>query len=137
MAIRDDRLGQSLLLPMNVAELIPRDHICRLVIAVVDKLDMRQAEEKYTGTPGNPAHSRRMLLRIFIQTSLDGSSRKIDRLCHENVVYMYLTGHEHPDFRTLYNFRKDNRDLLEQAFSFTVTIAKELGKVSAHLMEPR
>lgn len=129
MAIRDDRLGQSLLLPLNVAELIPRDQICRLVIAVVDKLDMRQAEEKYTGTPGNPAYSRRMLLRMFIQAPLDGifSSRKVDRLCHENVVYMYLPGHERPDFRTLCNFRKDNRDLVEHAFSFTVTITKELG----------
>jgi len=129
MAIRDDRLGQSLLLPLNVGELIPKNHICRLVIAVVGKLDMKQAEEKYTGTPGNPAYSRRMLLRVFIQASLDGifSSRKIDRLCHENVIYMYLTGHEQPDFRTLCNFRKDSRDLLEQAFSLTVTIAKELG----------
>jgi len=70
-----------------------------------------------------------MLLRVFIQAYPDGvfSSRKIDMLCHENVVYMYLTGHEHPDFRTLCNFRKYNRDLLEQAFSLTVTIAKELG----------
>jgi hypothetical protein len=41
MAIRDDRLGQSLLLPLNVAELIPKDHICKLVIAVVDMLDIR------------------------------------------------------------------------------------------------
>jgi len=131
MTIRDDKFGQSLLLPLNVGELIHKDHICRLVIAVVDTLDMTQAEERYVGTPGNPAYSRRMLLRVFIQASLDGifSSRNIDRLCHENVVYMYLTGHEHPDFRTLCDFRKDNSDLVEYAFSSTVVIAKALGIV--------
>jgi transposase len=63
-----------------------------------------EEEQKYRSEPGNPAYSRRMLLRLAIKASLDAiwSSRKITKLTHENVVYMYLAGREKPDFRTQY-----------------------------------
>jgi transposase len=37
-----------------------------------------------------------------VQAAIDGvwASRKIDKLAHENVIYMYLTRSEKPDFRT-------------------------------------
>jgi transposase len=52
-----------------------------------------------------------MLLRLVIMASADAiwSSRKIAKLAHENVVYMYLTGHEKPDFRSICNFKKERR----------------------------
>nr|CAI64145.1 transposase, truncated [uncultured archaeon]CBH36559.1 hypothetical protein BSM_00360 [uncultured archaeon] len=105
MAIRSDKIGQSWLLPPAVSELIPEDHICNLVEVVVDNMDVGEIEQKYRSGPGNPAYSRRMLLRIVIMASADAiwSSRKIAKLAHENVVYMYLTGHEKPDFRTICN----------------------------------
>jgi len=55
------------------------------------------------------------------------SSRKIAKLAHQNVVYMYLTGHEKPDFRTICNFKNECKSLIEAAFKETVTIAKVLG----------
>nr|QNO54381.1 hypothetical protein NMFEFIAP_00007 [Methanosarcinales archaeon ANME-1 ERB7] len=103
MVIRSDKIGQSWLLPLDVSELIPEDHICNLVEVVVDSMDVGEAEQKYRSGPGNPAYSRRMLLRLAIMASLDAiwSSRKIAKLAHENVVYRYLAGHEKPDFRTI------------------------------------
>ncbi|NQE54517.1 hypothetical protein C5S29_13085 [ANME-1 cluster archaeon GoMg3.2] len=129
MAIRSDKIGQSWLLPLAVSELIPEDHICNLVEVVVDNMDVGEIEQKYSSGPGNPAYSRRMLLRIVIMASADAiwSSRKIAKLAHENVVYMYLTGHEKPDFRTICNFKKECEGLIETAFKETVTIAKALG----------
>lgn len=129
MAIRSDKIGQSWLLPLAVSELIPEDHICNLVEVVVDNMDVGEIEQKYSSGPGNPAYSRRMLLRIVIMASADAiwSSRKIAKLAHENVVYMYLTGHEKPDFRTICNFKKECKELIEAAFKETVTIAKALG----------
>jgi Transposase domain (DUF772). len=57
-----------------------------------------------------------MLLRLIVQATIDGvfSSRKISKLAHENVVYMYLTGNEKPDFRTICNFRRDNKNLFKR-----------------------
>ena len=129
MAIRDDKMGQSWLLPLSVTDLIPVDHICYLVSAIVNSIDVSELEEKYRFNPGNPAYPRRMLLRLLLQAAIDGvwSSRKIDKLAHENVVYMYLAGNEKPDFRTLCKFRSENKELIEAIFKETVTFAKALG----------
>jgi len=128
MAIRDDKMGQSWLLPPDISDLIPVDHICYLVVAIVNSIDLSEVEKKYRFTPGNPAYPRRMLLRLVIMASIDAvwSSRKIAKLAQENVVYMYLTGNEKPDFRTICNFRKWNKELIEEVFKETVTIAKAL-----------
>jgi transposase len=129
MAIRDDKMGQSWLLPPDISELIPADHICYLVAAIVNGMDVSEVEKKYRFKPGNSAYSRRMLLRLVIMAPIDAvwSSRKIAKLAQENVVYMYLTGNEKPDFRTICNFKKECKELIEEAFKKTVTIAKELG----------
>lgn len=122
-------MGQSWILPPAVSDLIPVDHICYLVIAIVNGIEVSEVEEKYRSTAGNPAYSRRMLLRLVIMASIDAvwSSRKIAKLAHENVVYMYLTGNEKPDFRTICNFKKECKELIENAFKKTVSIAKALG----------
>ncbi|MCD6456601.1 MAG: transposase [Methanophagales archaeon] len=105
------------------------DYICYLVIAIVNGIDVSEIEEKYRFKPGNSAYPRRMLLRLLVQAAIDGvwSSRKIDKLAHENVVYMYLAGNEKPDFRTLCKSRSENKELIEAAFEKTVTFAKALG----------
>ena len=75
-------------------------------------IDISTAEKKFKSQPGNSAYPRRMLLRLLVQATIDGvwSSRKIDKLAHENVIYMYLAGNEKPDFRTICNFRRDNKE---------------------------
>jgi len=129
MALREDKMGQSWLLPPAVSDLIPQDHICQLVVALVDDLDVNGVEKKYRCMRGNPAYSRRMLLRLVIMASVDGvwSSRKIAKLAAENVVYMYLTGSDTPDFRTICKFKIECQDLIEQAFKKTVNVSKKLG----------
>lgn len=128
MAVREDKLGQSWLFPPCISDFIPEDHICNLVVAVVSCIDVSEIEEKYRDQPGNPAYPRRMLLRLLVQAAIDGvwSSRKIDKLAHENVIYLYLSGNEKPDFRTLCNFRRDNKELIEAVFKETVTVARDL-----------
>lgn len=128
MTIWEDKLGQSWLFPPCITDFISEDHICHLVIGIIDNMDLSSIEEKYIGTPGNPAYPPRMMLRVLIQASIDGefSSREIDRLVCENVVYMFLAGNERPDFRTFCNFRRDNKELIESLFQKTVHIAKSM-----------
>jgi hypothetical protein len=47
-----------------------------------------EIEAKYLDQPDNPVYPLRMLLRLLVQAAIDGvwSSRKIDKLAHENVV---------------------------------------------------
>jgi transposase len=100
MAIREDKLRQSWLFPPCITDFIPKNHICNLIIEIISKIDISEVEKKFKSQSGNPAYPRRMLLRILVQAAIDGvwSSRKIDKLAHENVIYMYLAGNEKPDF---------------------------------------
>ncbi len=129
MAIRTDRIGQSWLFPPRITDFISENHICYLVVAVVNLVNIKDIEKKYQCQPGHPAYSRRMLLRLMVQAAIDSifSSRKIDRLAQENVIYMYLAGNEKPDFRTLCNFRREHKGLIEEVFKKTVMIAKAVG----------
>lgn len=130
MALQEDTLGQSIF--MNSADMVPGDHISRLVAAIVDEIDVSEAEERFVGTPGHPAYPRRMLLRLMVQAAVDGvfSSRKIAKLARENVIYIHLTGNKQPDFRTICLFRRGNGKLVEVVFRKVVLVARALGLLS-------
>ena len=68
-------MGQSWLLPPSVGDLIPVDHICYLVIAIVNSIDVGEVEKKYRFKPGNPA------LRIHGGCSLDCWYRRLSMAC--------------------------------------------------------
>lgn len=53
------------------------------------------------------------------------SSRKIARLTEENLVYMYLSGRDKPDFRTICRFKIECVKQIEEAFKMIVKIAQE------------
>ena len=128
MVLREDKIGQSFLVPLELTELIPKNHICYFIEDMVNELDFRKLEKKYRYSAGKPAYSRRMLMRIIIMASVDGvfSSRQIMKLTNENFVYTYLSGVESPDFRTILRFKIQARRLIEKAFQTTVHTAKRL-----------
>jgi len=94
MALREDRIGQTWLVPKRVTDFIPENHVCYFITNIVEKVDFQKINQKYRHTKGEPAYSRRMLLRMVLMAFVDGvfSSRRIARLAEENVVYMYLSG---------------------------------------------
>lgn len=121
---------QTYLLPLNICDMIPEDHICFLVEEIVEKIDFSEFEQHYSGA-GHPAYHPRIMCKILIQSTLDRvrSSRAIARNVRENLVYMYLAEKVEPDFRTISDFRKNNLNLLEDIFKITICSAKDLGAV--------
>ena len=119
---------QSWLLPPSIEDLIPEDHVCFLIEGLVDAMDYSAFDIKYSGA-GHPAYHPRILLKVLLMGVLDRvrSSRKLARHARENVVYMYLSEKLSPDFRTISDFRKNNHDIVKEAFKHTVTLAKEEG----------
>lgn len=130
MAYMKSLKSQQWLLPPSIEELIPQDHICFLVESVVESMNYTSFDKKYAGA-GHPAYHPQIIIKLLIMAMLDGvrSSRKIDRLAKENVVYMYLAERLKPDFRTISDFRKNNPKIIEEIFKHTVILAKELGCV--------
>ena len=131
MALREDKIGQTWLVPRRVIDFIPENHLCFFITNLVEGLDFKKNERKYKYTKGKPAYSRHMLTRLVIMASVDGvfSSRKIMKLAEENVIYMYLSGMDKPDFRTICRFKIECAKQIEEAFKMTVIVAKNSGMV--------
>jgi transposase len=119
---------QTWLLPPRIEELIPEDHVCFLIESLIDGMHYDEFDIKYSGA-GHPAYHPRILLKLLIMGVLDRvrSSRRLARHARDNVLYMYLSEKLSPDFRTISDFRKNNPELLKEAFKHTVTCAKEEG----------
>jgi len=131
MTFYKDLKDQLLILPPNIRDLIPKNHICHLVDKIIQNMDLTDIEKRYEGA-GHPAYHPKLVLKLLILGQIDGirSSRKIAKNARENVVYMYLAGLLQPDFRTISDFRKNNLDIVKTSFQEVVKFAKDLGMVS-------
>lgn len=116
------------MLPPNIEDMIPEDHICYLVESIVESMDFTTFDMKYSGA-GHPAYHPGIILKILIMGVLDRvrSSRRLAKNARENIVYIYLSEKLTPDFRTISDFRKDNKDLVREVFRHTVTLARNEG----------
>ena len=62
LAIKSDSRKQNLLLPPSLDELVPQNHMVRVIYAVIDRLDISSILSTYRGG-GNSAFETRMGLR--------------------------------------------------------------------------
>ena len=133
----EDR-SQSTLFPERLDDYIAEDNAVRVVDAFVDRLDLAElgfarAEPSATG---RPAYHPGMLLKIYIYGYLNRiqSSRRLERESHRNVELIWLTGRLMPDFKTIADFRKDNREAIRKVCLKFVELCRELELFSATLV---
>jgi transposase len=117
--IQGEARGQQALFPSTLDELIPADHVCRVIEAFVGKLDMEglgflRAEPAETGRPG---YDPRDLLKLYLYGYLQQvrSSRRLEAECQRNVEVMWLLGRLVPDYKSIAEFRRVHRDALTGA----------------------
>ena len=134
MVLRDDTINQTMLVPMDLRNLIPEDHPCYFIKNVVDQIDCSQANRVFADKPGEFAYPRELLLRLILMSVFDGglSSREIERKTRTDIAYMYLAGMQHPSYRTIARFKVDYPDLIDESFKTTIKIAKEEALVKIH-----
>jgi transposase len=136
--IEGENRFQSTLFPESLEEYIAADNAIRVVDAFVEKLDLKQlgfdrAEPSATGRPGyQPA----TMLKIYVYGYLNRihSSRRLERESHRNVELIWLTGRLMPDFKTIADFRKDNRQAIRRVCMEFVGVCRELQLFSATLV---
>jgi len=77
------------------------NHIARTVNRIIDRLDITSLIHSYD-PEGAPAYHPCMMLTVLIYGMLIGirSSRKIEALLKDSLVFMHLSGRQAPDFRT-------------------------------------
>ena len=123
--------GQISLFPERLDTYIPEDHPVRLVSAVVDKLGITPILKTYKGG-GPSSYHPRMLLKVLFYAYLMNifSSRKIEKALRENIHFMWLSGKQFPDFRTINHFRSHRlKGQIQQIFSAIVMMLAEMGMI--------
>ena len=91
MVLKDYNINHSMLVPMDLRNLIPEDHPRHFIKNVVDLIDCSQANKEFRGKPGEFAYPRELLLRLILMSVFDGglSSREIERKIRTDIAYMY------------------------------------------------
>jgi len=123
--------GQGTIFPENLGDYIPENHAVRLVSEVVDRLDIQPIMATYKGG-GTSSYHPRMMLKVLFYAYLTNifSSRKIEKALKENIHFMWLSGKQFPDFRTVNDFRsKHLKNQIQQLFSSIVMMLAEMGMV--------
>jgi len=125
--------GQGTLFPVTLEELIPADHLCRVIDGFVVKLDMRtlgflRAE---TADTGRPPYDPRDLLRLYLYGYLHQirSSRRLEEECKRNIEVMWLLGRLAPDHKSIAEFRRLHRDAVTNAGAELIRLARSVGLV--------
>jgi len=122
---------QALLLPPSLEELIPEGHLVRVVSEMVEGIERRILESQYKGG-GTSAYDPQMLLKVIIYayTQRTFSSRRIAKEIRENVNYMWLSGMNRPDHRTINRFRgKVMKEVINEVFYGVIKQLMEEGYV--------
>jgi len=116
-----------LLLPPNLRDWLPADHLAHFVVDAVEALDLRQVKVNERGT-GDEQYPPSMMLALSIYSYATGtfSSRRIEQSTYDNVAVRLITADTHPDHDTICTFRRENRALLSESFVKVLQMAQAL-----------
>jgi transposase len=123
-------MGQ-LQLPTDLEELIPENHLVRVVHEAIEKMDLGPLMKRYKGGGTSSYHPKMMLkVLVYAYTQRVYSSRRIAKALRENIHFMWISGNSRPDFRTINRFRGEvMRGIMEQVFASVLELLIEEGYV--------
>ena len=136
--IQGESRSQTSLFPVSLEELIPADHLVRVIDLYVSKLDLIQlgfdkARPKGTGRPSyDPADQLKLYLYGYFQRIR--SSRRLEAECQRNIEVMWLINRLKPDFKTIADFRKDNKPAFVATCRAFVRFCRTAGLIAGELV---
>lgn len=122
--------SQTLLFPESVDDYVGADYPVRFIDAFVDRLDLAAAgfartAAKATGCPGY-APADLLKLYVYGYRNRVRSSRRLEAETHRNIEVIWLLRHLKPDFKTITDFRCDNRAAFRPVFREFLLLCKQL-----------
>lgn len=129
---------QVSIMPICLDDMIAEDNAVRAIDAIVESMDIPSLGFKYSKTaetgrkPYNPVD----MFKLYTYSYFNGirSSRKIEKECHRNIEVMWLIDELKPDFKTIADFRKDNKKQIKSAFTKFSMICDELGLIGKEMI---
>lgn len=126
------KIDEAQLLPPCVQDYVPKDHLSRLIVALVrEELDLSAISGSYRSALGQPPFDPRMMTALLLHGYASGiySSRRIARASVERADFMLIVAGDAPDFRTISEFRRRHLKALTALFVQVLKLAEKAGLV--------
>ena len=123
---------QELLLPPNLKDWLPEDHLAWFVLEAVEEMDLDAFYGAYRQDGhGRPAHDPAMMVALLLYAYAMGerSSRLIERRCVEDVAYRVITANQKPDHATIARFIVRHEKALAGLFGEVLSLCAQAGMV--------
>src|SRR5215813_3616725 len=131
--VRGESRGQVALFPRTLDEVVPDEHVCRVIEAFVDGLDLLGLGfgRAATAATGRPPYDPADLLKLYVYGYLHRvrSSRRLEAECRRNVEVMWLLGRLIPDYKSIAEFRRMHSQPVTDAGAELVRFARSVGLV--------
>jgi len=91
------KIDEAQLLPASVQDYVPKDHLSRLIVALVrESLDLSAISGSYTSVLGQPPFNPRMMTALLLHAYASGiySSRRIAKAGVERADFMMIVAGE-------------------------------------------
>ena len=128
---------QVFLLPPDVREWLPSDHLVWLVLDSVAEMDLSGFYAGYRDDGhGRPAYDPAMMVALILYAYARNvrSSRVIERECLEDIAYRVIAANERPDHSTIARFVARHEQALAGVFSSVLGVCAKAGLVKTGVL---
>jgi transposase len=133
----ESRREQGFLLPPDVRDWLPADHLAWFVIDAVGQMDLSAFYGAYRGDGhGRAAYEPSMMVTLVLYANATKvrSSRAIECHCRQDVAYRVITGNVVPDHATIARFVVRHERGLADLFSEVLRLCDQAGLVKPDLI---
>lgn len=134
---RTPDLKQRLMLPISLEEQIVPGTLEFAIHDVVEhRLDLTPFHARFRNDKtGRPAIDPKILLKVVLLGYSRGlvGSRRIERACHENIIFIAMTGDDAPDHSTIAEFISSMGDQIRPLFIQVLMVCEEMNLLGGTL----
>jgi len=137
MAYRTGDRYQMEMLPPCIEEYVAKDDPVRAYDAFVEALDLEQLGIVINPYKvGNPSYEPRAMLKLLVYGYSYGvkSSRKLERELYHNLSFIWLMGGLKPDFKTIAEFRRNNKKVLKKVLLQCARMCLKLNLIAGNVL---
>lgn len=121
---------QQFLVPPDMREWLPENHLVWWLLEVVDRLDTGALHSRRRrGGQGRAGYDPDMLLALLVYAYCTKvrSSRQIERLCETDVAFRVICANRVPDHTTIARFRQDHAEAARGLFREVLELCAHAG----------
>jgi transposase len=128
---------QELLLPPNMRDWLPDDHLAWFVADAVEEMGLKAFYCAYRQDGwGRAAFEPKIMVALLLYAYAVGerSSRGIERRCREDIAFRVLAANQIPDHATIARFRARHEQALADTFEQVLALCARAGLLSVGLV---